>query len=232
MNGHSKHLHHCDILGRLGLPPIPFPLPAELQAADDEFALDYLLYWLQDCSASPGADWQGLEYALQRVLEHLAADRESAANGSGNSRIAESERWWLRLDPVALDRELLTLERQGYMLAAISPSEDMRLQLIAYRPLDAQSLRLITQLAEHPHPRLGVGMRENNWQLALDTAAGQENFLASTQGAAYLAHWPSGLGCAWTDTEQCPLPPVLTALQLDCFRRHAGATAERAVGAI
>lgn len=223
-----------EVLGRLGLPPIPYPLPSDLRVEalehSDDPPVARLLFWLQLCSAQPGADWLGLEYAMQRLLQQLVTEPPAAraANDASRAWVASTEHWWFELDAVPLDRELVTLERDGYMLAALAPNTDSRLVVSAYRPLDAHSLQMLTGLAAHPHPRLGVAMRENNWELAVDIAAGADNFLASEQGGAYLAHWPMGLGGAVADDVQTALPPELVDAQLQIYQRFAtgGAAAD------
>lgn len=224
MTQFSKNTCQSDVLGRLGLPPIPYTLPPDLRAEALEQANDppveQLLYWLQLCSARPDADWQSLEYAMQRLLQQVA-NAPPASAAATDHPTASSDEWWFELAPVALDRELVTLERDGYMLAALGPNLEQRLVLTTYRPLDAGSLQLLTRLAAHPHPRFGVAMRENNWELAVDTAAGADNFLTSEQGGAYLAHWPMGLGGAVADDAQAELPPALTGAQLQVYQRFA-----------
>jgi len=220
-----------DELGRLGLPPISYPLPAELQldrlADEDKPPLEQLLYWLQLCSAKPGADWLSLEYAMQQLMQQLVLQTRPS--------VANNPNWWFELAPVAFDANLVTLERDGYMLAALCPNEDARLVITVYRPLDAGSLQLLTRLAAHPHPRLGVSMRENNWELAMDVAADSENFLVSEQGGSYLAHWPMGLGGAGSGElqeqgDQAELSPALTELQFQVYQRFVDAAALNKTG--
>lgn len=213
-----------EVLGRLGLPPVPFPLPEKLrhEAAGEEPPPAQLLYWLQCCSADPGADWLGLEYAMQRLLQRVASERDIPSIeplGPAVSAIT-CDQWWFQLSTVDPGQELVTLERDGYMLAALAPNEEHRLAIATYRPLDAASLALLTRLAAHPHPRYGVAMRVNNWELAVDTAAEPDNFMATEQGGPYLAHWPMGLGGVMADDIQAQLPATLTAAQLQVFQRH------------
>ncbi|MFV0277455.1 MAG: hypothetical protein ACK5HY_09765 [Parahaliea sp.] len=190
-------------------------------------ALPPLLYQLQELCAETRGDWQAIEYAMLNLLVELCEPPSPATavfdNASHPPRVVWCDVWWMELGEAVFTREVITLEREGHLLAAICPSEDARLRLAVYCPLDAHSLALLTRLAAHPHPRLGVAMRESNWALAVDTAADIEQFLAGGRGEPYLSHWSSGLGngSARALREQAvPLAPRLVEAQLQIFRRY------------
>ncbi|WP_157976399.1 hypothetical protein [Parahaliea mediterranea] len=202
-----------------GIPSAPIP-------DGDSQAMLQQLFQLQCDSARRHADWEALEYRMQCLLEQVAGVppySESASRGPVPARIASSDQWWLELGPVDGTREVITLEREGYMLAALSATDGGRLRLATYRPLDGHSIERLLYLAAHPHPRLGVHMRENNWQLAVDEAADTDNFFASEQGDAYFAHWPTGLGGEAACSDQSALAAELVEAQLRVYQHFSQA---------
>lgn len=230
-----------ELLGQLGLPPLPELLDQQGAAprprADDgdgATSLPRMLYELQCGSARRHSDWLAMEYSMQRLLEQLGGVPpygSAVAQGGAPVRRAHNEAWWLELGPVDFDSDVITLEREGYMLGALAATGDGRLRLTAYRPLDARSLSLLVELAAHPHPRLGVAMRESNWLLAVEKAAEVDHFLASEQGEAYLAYWPGGLGEDSAEAPwQAPLATLLVEIQLQVFQ-HFSSQASPAGGA-
>ncbi|TXS92865.1 hypothetical protein FV139_12930 [Parahaliea maris] len=228
---------HYELLGQLGLPPASELLDdhgavpcAGLEDSVGATSPPAMLYELQCSSARRHSDWLAMEYSMQRLLEQLGGVPpygRSVDQGVAPVRSARNEAWWLELGPVDFDDDVITLEREGYMLGALAATEEGRLRLTAYRPLDARSLSLLVELAAHPHPRLGVAMRETNWLLAVDKAAELDHFLAAEQGEAYLAHWPGGLGesggaeAPW----QAPLAAMLVEVQLQVFQHFSALAA-------
>lgn len=70
-----------------------------------------------------------------------------------------------------------------------------------FRPLDTRSAEYLIGLGQVPHPEHGVCMRENNWEYALDSSAGNGNSYAADRGEAYLSYWEKGLGVSWDGTD-------------------------------
>lgn len=188
-----------ETLGRYGLPDILFPIPkAELQVAlsgDGELPLAAMLHGLQQRNRDGEAQWQQVEHAMDRLAELLAADdpREVIS--------AAGDNWWLEIGPVDLRGRLVTVQRGDALIAAISAREDRRLRVAVFRPLDAKSAEYLIGLGQVPHPEHGVCMRENNWEYALDSSAGNGNHYAADRGEAYLSYWEKGLGVSWDGTD-------------------------------
>ena len=206
----------AEVLGEFSLPEIDYPVPADfvprLAAPDGEMPFDMMLYWLQMQSGRSGVDWQDLETAMQRLVQLLTPE-------VGIEPVSmATEGWSLDLATVPLDQEIVTLERDGYLLAAIRPGTDFGLVAASYRPLDAQSLRLLTTLSARPHPRHGVAMRPNNWEYVLDSAVANDNFYASERDEAYLSHFSFGID----SDEARAVPPAQTATQLRVFCQFEG----------
>ncbi len=188
-----------ETLGRYGLPDILFPVPkAELQVAlsgDGELPLAAMLHGLQQRNRDGEAQRQQVEHAMDRLVELLAPDdpREVIS--------AAGDNWWLEIGPVDLRGRLVTVQRGDALIAAISAREDGRLRVAVFRPLDAKSAEYLIGLGQVPHPEHGVCMRENNWEYALDSSAGNGNHYAADRGEAYLSHWEKGLGVSWDGTD-------------------------------
>lgn len=186
-------------LERYGLPDIPYPITIDdLQASldDDESPpLATLLYNLQKRSEYDCPHWQELEPAMSRLAELLApkADHEILA--------VASENWWLELGPVNLDTQIVTVQRENLLIAAINPREDGRLRIATFRPLDAKSASRLIGLSHNPHPVHGICMRENNWEYALDISVGTGNLYALEAGDAHFSYWEDGIGIYGDGTE-------------------------------
>jgi len=179
-----------------GLPDIAYPLTMDAlqRAIGSEGELPYadMLFGLQLRSREDTADWKALEPALDRLAELIAPDdpREVIDVAGDN--------WWLEIGPVDLDKEIVTIQRNDLLIAAICPREDGRLRVATYRPLDARSADMLMGLSVNPHPDYGVAMRENNWEYALDNSVGMGNDYACEQGRAYCSWWEHGIGISNT----------------------------------
>jgi hypothetical protein len=205
-----------EVLGEFSLPQIDYPVPAEfvpkLTAAKGDMPLDMLLYWMQLKSASPGVDWRGMEAAMQRLVQLLTMHLGCAP------AIIETEAWSLEFAAVPLDQEIVTVERDGYLLAALRPDAAGKLVVASFRPLDAQSLRLLMQLSARPHPHHGVAMRPDNWEYVLDRAVAIDNFYASDRDEPYLSHFSFGI----SGDEANATAPARTASQFRVFCQFEG----------
>jgi hypothetical protein len=127
------------------------------------------------------------------------------------------------LSPVDLTKEIVTIQRQDRLIAAIQSLPNGQLKVSAYRSLDAKSCRYLIGLGLNPHPDHGVCMRENNWEYALDSSAATGNMYASERGEAYLSYWQFGIGInynheeipEWIDMQRLkPLPVNIAAIQV------------------
>ena len=197
-------------LERYSLPDIPYPITID----DLQTSLDHdegppfatLLYNLQKRSEYDCPHWQELEPAMARLAELLApkADHEILA--------VASENWWLELGPVNLDTQIVTVQRQNLLIAAINPTKDGRLRVATYRPLDAGSASRLIGLSHNPHPEYGICHRENNWEYALDISVGTGNFYRFTAGHAHFSYWEHGIG-VYGDGTQDPEWRNMTTLK-------------------
>ena len=111
--------------------------------------------------------------------------------GSGT----DCKNWWLELGPVDLSAELITIQRQDHLVAAMTRREDGRLRVAVYRPLDAGSASSLNALGLNPRPEGGVATGDNNWEYALDASASSfRQMMAADAGQRRRSRRASELG--------------------------------------
>lgn len=186
-----------ETLRALDLPEMRYPVRAAALASLDTATppLAEMLFGLQCASAENECEWQQFEPAMARLAQLLAGSQPA-------SRDLSRQNWWLRLGGVNLNTTLVTVQRGIELIAALQPTQDGRLCVSAYRPLDAKSAGYLTTLSQIPHPETGVCMRANNWAFALDCAVGMGNHYADELGEAYLSYWEHGIGVLWDRSEE------------------------------
>ena len=179
-------------LVQYNLPDILYPISLRSLDAvlrgDAELDFGQMLYQLQKRSRQGDADWHQFEPAMDRLAQLVAPDDPRPVLS------ATGENWWLEIGPVDLDGPIVTVQRGDLLIAAMTGTEEGRLRVASYRPLDGKSATYLLNLGLKPHPEHGVCMRPNNWEYALDSLAGSGNFYADERGEAYLSSWQSGLG--------------------------------------
>lgn len=211
-----------ETLAELGLPDIGYPVPkAEFDIVSDKLHLATLLYGLQWKSAQAGTDWPALEPAMERLALLMTPDDEDTVV------TAAGDDWELAIGGVDLngndrDKRVVTVQRGAHLVAALRPLPNGQLRVAVYRPLDAKSAQLLVNLSQLPHPEYGVQMRKNNWEFALDAAAGNGNAYAAEKGEAYLSFWEKGLGLSAGGAEI----PAWREQRTLVARRPASAAAE------
>jgi hypothetical protein len=195
----------AETLSRLSLPAIPYPLPERLLdlalRQDGDLPLAFMLHGLQLRCGEGTAQWRTCEPAMARLAELLAPEEQRMVVS------AESEKWFLEVGPVDLDAQLVTIQRDEQLVAAMVSRADGRLRVAAYRPLDAKSIRYLTGLGVRPHPNGTVCMRPNNFEYALDCSAQTGNLYAAIAGEAHLSNWDTGIGVERNGTESITWRP-------------------------
>lgn len=183
----------AETLAELGLPDIGYPVPRGMLDPDGKLHLALMLHGLQWKSAQPDSDWLALEVAMEKLALLLTPESDEAVVSAGG------DNWELVIGGVDLagndrDRRLVTVQRDGHLVAAIRPLPSGQLRVAAFRPLDANSARLLIDLGQLPHPHYGVQTHKNNWEFARASAAGNGHQQAAERGEAYLSLWEKGLG--------------------------------------
>ena len=136
-------------LERHALPDIGYPVPLarflDLIGSSDALDLAELLYWLQQQSSEAARDFRQYEPAMARLAQLLAPEDDQSDTAS-----VQGDDWWLELGPVDLDAEIVTIQRDDELVAAIAPREDGRLRVAVFRPLDASSATSLINLSTTP----------------------------------------------------------------------------------
>jgi hypothetical protein len=197
------------LLERYALPDIGYPVPVdrllELLATDHSLDHAELLFWLQQRSADAGRDFRQYELAMARLARLLAP-----ADDLSDTATVQGDEWWLELGPVDLDAEIVTLQRDDELVAAISPRDDGSLRAAVFRPLDGASATSLMNLSHHPDEDGKVNMRDNHWEYAKDASASMGQVYSAEAGSSYLSYWQYGLGVLHDRTDSPVFRPQRT----------------------
>jgi hypothetical protein len=190
-----------EAMASFGLPDIGYPVP-----------LEALLFGLQQRSSDSGRDFRRYEPAMTRLAALLAPadDHRESVTVTGNG-------WSLEVGAVDLEGEVVTLQRDYEIVAAVSPRADGRLRIAVFRPLDASSAARQRALAQHPDPEGRVCGHASNWRYAREIAAAPGQRHAAESDRAYPSYWPQGIGTLHDQTAS----PVYVVDRLPTPRRPA-----------
>jgi ADP-ribosylglycohydrolase/5-methylcytosine-specific restriction endonuclease McrBC regulatory subunit McrC len=175
--------------------PISIPEQNVVDTAQDDLRLAEQLYELQKRSRYAGSGYRQFEAEMDRLAALLTTEKDQLVT------TVAGDDWWLEVGPVNLDSKIVTIQRCDELIAAITARDDGRLRVAVFRPLDAKSADYLIGLGQAPHPDGGVCIRENNWEYALDCAAGAGNSYSADRGEAYLSFWDNGIGINPDGTE-------------------------------
>jgi len=199
------------------LPDIGYPVPVSqfetLDHSGGKIDLKALLFWLQEYSALQADKWFDLETAIFRLALLLAPeDRRRQIRVYGDN-------WFLVCGAVDLHQNIITIQRQDYLIAAMSPLANGQLCVCSYRPLDAKSARYLIRLSQNP----ALDGPKSRWESAIKNLVGERDANAGDRGEAYLMFWELGLGISsdnsavapWFNSrESAAIPNNLSAMQL------------------
>jgi hypothetical protein len=119
------HLN-ANALAQYGLPDVAYPVPTghiDAALADGILPFAAMLYGLQQRGCSGDADWKQSEPAMARLAELLAPiDDRAVVTATGDD-------WWLELGPVDLSQTIVTIQRDGCLVVAISRTSNGRLRI-------------------------------------------------------------------------------------------------------
>ena len=149
------------------LPDIGYPVPVSqfetLDQSGGKIDLKALLFWLQEFSALQADKWIDLETAIFRLALLLAPeDRRRQIRVYGDT-------WFLVCGAVDLNQNIITIQRQDHLIAAISPLDKGQLCVCSYRPLDAKSGRYLIRLSKNP----ALDDPKSRWESAIESLVGE-----------------------------------------------------------
>jgi hypothetical protein len=208
-------------LQQAGLPDIEYPIPTAVfeEIIDSGKIIEFsqMLFWLQEYSSQTPGEWMDYEEAMLKIAVKLAPYDPRPQIG------IFGDNWFLMCGRVNLAKEIITIQRRDYLIAAIQNYGDGRLLACSYRPLDSKATRYLMDLAVNPAPNGTVWTRSNNWEYALDCSARAGNVHASHLGESYLSYWEFGLGLGndktlldnwYSQRASKPIPPNVLAKQI------------------
>jgi len=213
-----KELHlNKESLDAYTLPDIGFPVPVSqvetLDQSGGKIDLKALLFWLQEYSAVQADKWLDLETAIFRLALLLAPeDKRRQIRVYGDN-------WFLICGSLDLNQNIMTIQRQDHLIAAMSPLDNGQLCVCSYRPLDAKSARYLIRLSQNP----AQDDPKSRWESAIERLIVERNANAGDKGDAYLKFWEFGLGVSsdnravepwFNNRESAAIPNNLSAMQL------------------
>ena len=204
---------------RYALPDIGYPVPIarqmELLTDDHDLDLAELLFWLQQHSSAAAGDFRRYEPAMARLAAPIAPEDDHR-----DLLTVMGEEWWLELGPVDLDSEIVSVQRDDELVAAIATRDTAG---CAPPPSGRSTPRVplgSSHSAQNPHPDGGVCMRDNNWEYAKDASAGMGQVYAAEAGTSYLSDWQFGLGSCTTAPRARSSVPTARSLRPTRRGRH------------
>ena len=182
---------NTDALAEMGLEAIQYPVPIEKFPqilSNENISKPDLLIWLQQYSSVSPNEWENLEDAMLAIIKMADGDQEAQT-----AKVA-GDTWSFQARTVDLKNEVVSIQREDYLVAAIAGLPEGGLSICHYRPLDAKSIRYILGMALTPQLDGTVCMRPNNFEYAKDCSFSTGNTYASERGEAYLSYWEFGIG--------------------------------------
>ena len=123
----------------------------------------------------------------------------------------QGDEWWLELGPVDLDAEIVTLQRDDELVAAIAPRDDGRLRVAVFRPLDASSATSLINLSRpRRRGRQGATCATTTGSTRRTPPASMGQVYSAEAGDSYLSYWQYGLGILH-DRTASPVVPSRSA---------------------
>lgn len=190
-----------EVLAALGLPDIPYEVPTvffdHCGVALDDPPLEAMLYALQKRAAHEKTDWLKLVPAMD-ALVHALGER-----GWSGEQIIDRPDFTLPLAEIDLDCDVMTIQRQGRIVAALAQTDGGRIKAQLFHPPCARTVDTLISLSQNADENGQLPYYGTPWNSAEDTAASNSQFYAATAGKTFLAHWSYGVGLGW-DKELIP----------------------------
>lgn len=180
------------LLEEQGLPDLPYPVCATAleasKANGGELPWAEVLFGMQLATQAGRSPWTQYGPAMTQLAALLAEQDDQVLV------TALGDNWWMEIADASLNGEVVTIQRGDQLLCTLGDRGDGRLQIAAYRPLDAKSIRYLLTLAQAPDRDGKFNGYASNWDFAFHAAGAADNETAAKQGEAYLAYWGKGVG--------------------------------------
>jgi hypothetical protein len=203
----------------VGIVPGEYPVPVAaldgLVSAGGSLDFAQLLAWLQEHVTDCG-NWREYHERMHALIRLVAPDDSS-------ERItAHGDNWSLICGPVNLTAEVVTLVRDGELLAAARAEGEHELVVASYAPMDSYTC---TALIRSAMPELMVPADEPRlpWRALSYLAHRTSTVYRSAAGKSYVQLWEYGVGVGadrrddpnWAHLrEALPMRPTETLVQL------------------
>lgn len=188
------------VLARLGLPDIPYEVPAVIHqhvGVDvNDPPLAAMLFALQTRAEDDNADWLKIAPAMEALTYALSQEGWPAM-----LKIDQPD-FTICLDHIDPSGDVIAVQRQGRIVAFLAQAGGGRVKAQLFHPPCARTIRLLIDLGNNADDSSRPSYYGSNWDRAQDAAAGNGQYYAAVAGRAYLASWLFGVGI------DCDLQPL------------------------
>lgn len=194
------------VLSGLGLPDIPYEVPAayfdHFGVKIDELPLEAMLYALQKRAAHEKADWLKLASAIDALVYALKQQ------GWSGARIIDRPDFSLPLAEIDLDGDVIAIQRQGKIMAALAQTDGGRIKAQLFHPPCARTVETLISLSQNADENGKLPYYGTPWSSAEDAAASNGQYYAAMEGRTFFAHWSHGVDLGWGKE---PIPEWIAA---------------------
>jgi len=177
----------CESAGMVpGEYPVPIAALSDLLSAGGSVGFAQLLAWLQeyvtDCD-----NWREYRDRMHSLVRLLAPDDRL------DRVTAQGEDWSLICGPVDLADAVVTLVRDGELLAAARAEGEHQLVVASYAPLDSYICSTLIRSAM-PEPMVSVDEPRMPWRTLAHQVHRTSTVYRSVGGRSYIQLWEYGVG--------------------------------------
>ena len=183
------------MLNSFGLPDIPYEVP---KAYLDRLGIDLdapplaaMLFALQKRAEDGKADWLKLAPAMDALVIALFNRGWSQMVTMGHADFK------IMLDEIDLDENVITVQRQGRIIAVLAQAEHGRVKAQLFHPPCARTIEMLIGFSRNADANGTLPYHGSPWNSVENAAAGNGQTYAFMDGRTYLAPWSFGVGLGW-----------------------------------